>query len=53
MKVSDDSFRCITQMTHVRHFYVDNCSAVWRRLLRSPPQGPRILRGLGPATGFY
>ena len=24
MKVSDDSFRCITQMTHVRHFYVDN-----------------------------
>jgi hypothetical protein len=24
VKVSDESFRCITQMTHVRHFYVDN-----------------------------
>jgi hypothetical protein len=22
--ISDASFRCITQMTHVRHFYVDN-----------------------------
>jgi hypothetical protein len=24
VKVTDDSFRCITQMTQVRHFYVDN-----------------------------
>jgi hypothetical protein len=24
VKVTDDSFRCITQMTSVRHFYVDN-----------------------------
>jgi len=24
VKVTDDSFRCITQMTPVRHFYVDN-----------------------------
>lgn len=24
VKVSDDSFKCITQMTKVRHFYVDN-----------------------------
>src|ERR1700688_2009780 len=22
--ISDKSFKCITQMTHVRHFYVDN-----------------------------
>jgi hypothetical protein len=22
--ISDNSFRCLTQMTHVRHFYVDN-----------------------------
>ena len=24
VKVTDESFRCITQMTNVRHFYVDN-----------------------------
>ena len=22
--ISDSSFKCITEMTHVRHFYVDN-----------------------------
>ena len=26
VRVADDSFRCITQMTSVRHFYVDNLS---------------------------
>lgn len=24
VKVTDETFKCITQMTHVRHFYVDN-----------------------------
>lgn len=24
LQITDESFRCITQMTHVRHFYVDN-----------------------------
>src|ERR1700729_3775647 len=24
LSISDKSFKCITQMTHVRHFYVDN-----------------------------
>jgi hypothetical protein len=24
--ISDSSFRCVTQMTHVRHYYVDNLS---------------------------
>jgi hypothetical protein len=26
VKVSDDTFKCITDMTSVRHFYVDNLS---------------------------
>jgi hypothetical protein len=30
VKVDDNSFRCITEMTKVRHFYVDNLLAACR-----------------------
>jgi hypothetical protein len=33
--ISENSFRCITQMTHVRHFYVDNLSGDLQGTIRA------------------
>ena len=35
-KVDASTFQCITKMTPVKHFFVDNLAAIWRAPSMSP-----------------
>ncbi|MBK8018442.1 MAG: hypothetical protein IPK20_18090 [Betaproteobacteria bacterium] len=46
IKVTDESFKCISQMTKVRHFYVDNLAGKlprpWQWRLQAAATTPRV-----------
>ena len=42
IKVTDESFKCITEMTKVRHFYVDNLETIVEAAKFIPLNGEQL-----------